>query len=262
MLFKSKDIDLIKSEFSCKRGDLTVRGLEYRKQGDALPIAIVSHGFMANRDTVKHYAIALAELGYAAFCFDFCGGCVMLGKSDGNTTDMSVLTETEDLLAVIQYAKSLPHTDETNILLMGCSQGGFVSALAAAKLGDEIKKLALFFPAFCIPDDARRGQMMFAKFDPNDIPDIIQCGPMTLGRCYVQDVIDMDPYKEILGFGGNVLIVHGTDDTLVNIDYSFRALSAYSKEKAALYGIEKAGHRFTKEQDKQATAYLLEFARL
>ena len=74
----------------------------------------------------------------------------MMGQSDGKTTDMSVLTEVSDLCTVIEYAKGLEYTDSTNILLMGCSQGGFVSALTAAKLRDEIRKLVLFYPAFCI----------------------------------------------------------------------------------------------------------------
>ena len=55
---------------------------------------------MAFQDTVRQYAILMAELGYASYCFDFCGGSVVKGKSDGKTTDMSVLTEVKDLEAV------------------------------------------------------------------------------------------------------------------------------------------------------------------
>lgn len=57
----------------------------------------------------------------------------MKGKSDGNTTDMSVLTEVKDLEAVIEYAESKTYTNSSKILLMGCSQGGFVSVITAAK---------------------------------------------------------------------------------------------------------------------------------
>ena len=44
-----------KAKFSCLRDGSTIRGYEYRPQGERLPIAIVSHGFMANLMTVKHY---------------------------------------------------------------------------------------------------------------------------------------------------------------------------------------------------------------
>ena len=107
MLFSSSPIR--RRTFSCMRGDLTIRGTEYRPNGEKLPIAIVCHGFMANQQTVRQYARVLAKTGYCAYCFDFCGGSVPLtGKSDGATTDMSVLTEVQDLEAVIRYAQSLP----------------------------------------------------------------------------------------------------------------------------------------------------------
>ena len=96
-----KSTGISKKAFECKRNDLTIRGTEYRPVGEKLPAAIVSHGFMAYQDTVRHYAQALAEMGYLSFCFDFCGGSVIKGKSDGKTTAMSVLTEVSDLEAVI-----------------------------------------------------------------------------------------------------------------------------------------------------------------
>lgn len=161
-------------------------------------IAIVCHGFMAFQDTVRHYAKLFAELGYASYCFDFCGGSVIKGKSDGKTTEMSVLTEVKDLEAGMAYVKSLPYTNACDVTLMGCSQGGFVSALVAAKQKEQIEKLVLFYPAFCIPDDAGAGKMMFAKFDPENIPEQVNCGPMKLGRCYVADVMAMDEIKKFV----------------------------------------------------------------
>ena len=158
-----KEKNKIRTEtFCCKRGELTIRGKLYRPGKEAaetekLPIAIFSHGFMANQGMMKGYAKAAAALGYAALTYDFCGGC-LVGKSDGKTTDMSVLTEVEDLLAVLAWAKGQDFADPGRIVLAGASQGGFVSALAAARLGDEVKKLVLFYPALCIPDDARKGR--------------------------------------------------------------------------------------------------------
>ena len=243
--------------FECKRGNFTIRGTEYRPIGDHLPIAIVSHGFMACQDTVRHYTKELARLGYCAYCFDFCGGSVVKGQSDGLTTEMSVLTETEDLEAVISYTQSLPHTGN-DLLLMGCSQGGFVSALVAAKHPEMVQKLVLFYPALCIPDDARAGKMMFAHFDPDNIPELIHCGPMKLGRCYPADVIDMDPYREISLYNGSVLIVHGTKDKIVPLSYSQQAQKAYTN--AALKIIQNGSHGFSGKHDKYAISHLKEFA--
>lgn len=252
-----------KSTFSCLRDGLTIRGTEYRPYGDNLPIAIVCHGFMANQKTVQHYARQLATMGYAAFTFDFNGGCVVMGKSDGKTTDMSVMTETEDLISVIEYSKGLSYTDSKNILLMGCSQGGFVSSLVAARLKEQISKLVLFYPAFCIPDDARQGKMMWARFDPENPPDIIKCGPMKLGKCYVNDVIDVDPFEEIKGYNGDVLIIHGTADKIVNTDYVDRAYKTYLDRNSGivrLQFINGGGHMFSKKHDRIAIDVLKQFA--
>ena len=244
--------------FECKRGDLAIRGTEYRPEGENLPVAIVSHGFMAWQDTVRQYAKELARMGYCAYCFDFCGGSVMKkGKSDGETTDMSVLTEVQDLEAVIEYVQSLPYTGN-ELLLMGCSQGGFVSALVAAKHPELVDKLVLFYPALCIPDDARAGKMMLAKFDPKNIPERLNCGPMKLGRCYVADVIEMDPIQEISPYRGPVLIVHGTKDSIVKLNYSRQAQRAYPNAK--LHIIEGGAHGFGKKHDTIAIAHLRRFA--
>lgn len=266
---KQKNSRIAESTFECVRNGLTIRGTEYKPEGEMLPIAIVSHGFMAFQDTVRHYARALAENGYLSYCFDFCGGSVIKGKSDGKTTEMSVLTEVEDLEVVIKYAQSRPYADPNGILLMGCSQGGFVSALTAAKHGGLVSKLVLFYPALCIPDDARAGKMMFAEFDPEHIPPIVKCGPMKLGRCYVEDVIRMDPFAEIKPFRGDVLIVHGDKDNIVDIRYAKTAYEAYTEAVSDEGGSQKRSvvfkmipngtHGFSKKADQIAVKYLLEF---
>ena len=206
---------LTKSLFECQRNGLTIRGTEYWPEGENLSIAIVSHGFMAFQDTVRH------------------------------------------------YAKGQEYTNADDILLMGCSQGGFVSALVAAKQKENIKRLILFYPALCIPDDARSGKMMFAKFDPQNIPDIIKCGPMTLGKCYPADVIDMNPFEEIKKYQRDVLIVHGTADKIVNPDYAKKAKEAYlevnENRVVKLEFIENGAHGFSKKHDVLALNAIKEF---
>ena len=262
--FKKKNTlpdGVTESVFECKNGDFYVRGTEYRPQGENLPIAIVSHGFMANQDSTRDYAKALASIGCCAYCFDFRGGSVMKNKSDGKTTEMSVMTEALDLEAVIAYTKSLDYTSDI-VFLMGCSQGGFVSAIVAARNPALAEKLILFYPALCIPDDARKGQMMFAKFDPKNIPEIINCGPMKLGRCYVADVINVDPYEIISGYTGEVLLVHGDKDKIVDVEYGIKAVEIYKEtvKKVKLHIIKGAGHGFKGKGNAEAVKLLKAFA--
>ena len=257
------------SAFECKRDGLSIRGTEYRPDGEDLPIAIVCHGFMAWQDTVRHYAIMLAEMGYAAYCFDFNGGSVMRSKSDGKTTDMSVLTEVKDLEAVIDHLRTLPYVNKDRVFLMGCSQGGFVSALVAAKNKYPIEKLCLFYPALCIPDDIRAGRMMSTKFDPNNVPDTVRCGPMKVGKCYASDVMDMDAFQEIKAYHGRVCIVHGTADKIVDVAYAKRAAEVYRSTtpetmpedmRVSLHIIEGGAHMFSKKHDVVAMEKLRAFA--
>jgi dipeptidyl aminopeptidase/acylaminoacyl peptidase len=211
---------------------------------------------MANQSTVRHYAEFLANLGWAAFTFDFCGGGLK-SSSDGEQVEMSVLTEVEDLMSVIKYVKQRKDVDTERISLMGCSQGGVVCALTAAKLKSDIERLVLFYPAFCIPDDARRGQMMFAKFDPANIPPVVSRYPMKLGDVYVKAVINMDIYEEIRGYEGPVLLVHGTKDKIVNISYARKAHEVY--KQCEYLEVEGAGHKFSKEHDQIAMDTLKKF---
>lgn len=282
-----------KRDFSCHRSCLTLRGSEYlpAECADAedflgtagtaaqdcvaegsggfggrrrLPAAIVSHGFMANSGSVRHYAKLLAEVGFAAFCFDFAGGCAVGGKSDGATTDMSVMTEVEDLSAVLDEVRSLSYVDPDNILLMGCSQGGLVTALLAARRPADVARIALFYPALCIPDDARAGKMMFARFNPHDVPETFWCGPMRLGRRYAADVMDMDPFALIPAYDGPVLIVQGSADRIVDPSYAERAFEAYGartgdRASVELKMIEGGGHGFILGCDRQAMGALLDW---
>ena len=71
LFYKKSKSDLYTERFfECRRGDLTIRGTEYKPEGENLPVAIVSHGFLVNQNTVRQYAQALAELGYAVVNVD------------------------------------------------------------------------------------------------------------------------------------------------------------------------------------------------
>ena len=131
-------MNIEKKPFTCVRGGLTIRGTLFRRSGsDRLPGAIVSHEFMANERSVAKYARVLAEEGYAAFTYDFCGGCIV-GRSDGRSRDMTVMTEVADLNAVMDAVQMHPDVAGGKLLLMGCSQGGFVSAITAALRRDDL----------------------------------------------------------------------------------------------------------------------------
>ncbi len=225
---KRKKMNIRTSDFSCINQDKTIRGVEYLPAGEKLPAVIMSHGFGGCQAEMSGWAERLAEMGLAVYTYDFCGGG--RGISDGDTADMTVLTEREDLATVLSYVQALPYTDNDRIVLWGFSQGGFVSALAAARIGEQIRGLVLIYPAFCIPDDGRAGVMPGTPgFDPDHIPEILMAGDMRVGKAYVEVSQKIDIYREIVKYRGNVLIVHGLSDAMVNYNYSVHAYRAYTE---------------------------------
>ena len=169
---------------------------------------------------------------------------------------MTVLSEKADLLAVVEGVKK--QFSPASISLLGCSQGGFVSGLLAAELGAEvIERLIMFYPAVCIPDDARKGKMIFFKFDPDNIPDVLGRFPMKLGGDYARTVIKINPYEEMKGYTGPVLLVHGTADKIVNISYARKLKEIYSD--CRYEEIDGGGHMFKGRADDQACHILRDF---
>ena len=118
-----------------------------RTQSSAL--LILSHGFGGSHTNHQDYADFFFSKGMSVFNLDFCGGGLE-SKSDGSMLEMTVLTEAEDLRAVINHFKNDPRF--TKLFLMGFSQGGFVSSYVAAKRPEDVAGLVLEFPAYVLQD--------------------------------------------------------------------------------------------------------------
>ena len=219
---------------------------------ETYPAVILSHGFGSNAESCKPYAKIFAANGYAAYAFDFRGGGAD-SRSSGATTEMSVLTEAEDLTAVLEQVRTLDYVDESRVFLWGASQGGFVSSYVAANRPDDVKALILYYPAFVLQDDAR------ARY-PNldDIPEIENLWGTELGAIYSMDAMSFDIYGVIGNYKGDVLIVHGDRDDVVPLSYSERAATVY--KSANLIVFEGGGHGFS-DRIAEAAAYSLDFLR-
>lgn len=87
--------------------DQKIYGLMYRpKKAQKAPLIIICHGFGGSHKVNLVSADIYANAGYAVCSIDFCGGSDKT-ISDGSVMEMSVITEKEDLLAVVGQENSL-----------------------------------------------------------------------------------------------------------------------------------------------------------
>lgn len=246
----------MKKKFVVLNNGLRIKGKVFLPdKSKNLPAIIISHEFGMNMLSTARYARRLYKLGYAVFIFDFCGSGA--GISDGKSINNTLVTEKEDLSCVMDYAKSLDYIDSNRITLIGCSQGGLVSALLAAERENEIEKLVLCYPALSIPDDARKGSMLGAKFTSDNLPEKFKALYVKLGRAYIESALALEPWREICSFFKPVLILHGDKDGIVPFSYAETANEKYPN--SSLVRIKGARHMFPIVGFKKAVTAICEF---
>ena len=236
-----------------KHGDRQIFGLLNRptQARKRMPLVIISHGFNGTHRFAKDYFQPLAELGYLTYAFDFpCGS--LKSRSDANTMNMSIPGEVSDLRAIVSYFRSQPYVDTDRIVLLGESQGGLISALTAAQIGQEISKLVLFYPALCIPDNwnARYPRL-------EDIPDTTRLWNVPLGRRFFEEVKTLRVFDGMAQHTRPVLIIQGDADRIVSMDDSRRAVGLYPN--ARLHVIPGAGHGFKPQERADVLTQLKAF---
>lgn len=210
-----------------------------------LPTVICCHGFGSSYKFCKNtMGMCLAKSGYQVYCFDFYGGSKR-SRSGGSMLEMSIFTEREDLDAVIDAIYALPEVDKEHLYLLGESQGGCVAGITAPQHEAQLKALLLYYPAFCIPEDA---QKKFSRVE--DIPEVSKIFKLDVGKVYNEKLLDYNIYSHIGDFTKPVLILHGDKDTVVDISYGKRAADVYPCATFKLYPGET--HGFTGKGKLQA----------
>ncbi len=110
------------------------------------PGVILVHGYGGNKDQEQPLQIAIAAYGYASLAYSV--------RGQGNSGGLSTISgdrEREDLLAVIQYFRSLASINPEKLGVAGGSQGGIHSWMAAVYRMPGIKVVA---PLIATPDFA------------------------------------------------------------------------------------------------------------
>lgn len=239
-------------EISCRIDGQRIYGVAYVPEREGrLPLVIFAHQLGYTHAAGSDYAAALASRGIGVYTFDFRGGGVD-SRSDGQVVEMSIMTEADDLEAVIDTARGWDFVDGEKIVLLGASQGGAVSAVVAARSGEKVAGLILLYPAFMIYDE------IHALFDPlEEMPERSRfLGWIDVGRRYAADIWDYDAYGEMKKYKKPVLIIQGGKDLVVDASYAQKAQKCYPDARLCMIG--RAGHGFYGRSFRESVGYIME----
>ncbi len=209
-------------------------------------LVIVSHGFTGSKEgggRAIEMGEALADIGFSTILFDF-AGC---GESDGNFTDITLSSHTNDLEAVVKWSRQNGYI---NIILTGRSFGGSTIVNYASR--DNSIKAICTWAAVARLDD------LFNKFAGQEItgpPDQLSTIHGDEGTVYLKNNFFYDLKQHNLLQASakldlqGLLIIHGSADESVPVKDAHLLYEA-APEPKQLAVIEGADHRFSNHIDQ------------
>lgn len=239
-------------EFIVANGSREIYGILYIPENEVKGAVVMSHGYNGSHTHFEREGQVLAEHGYYAYAYDFCGGSAE-GKSRGlDTTEMTLFTEKEDLIAVFDAISSLEAVEGKPVYLFGGSQGGCVSSLAASELKEKVPAMILYFPALMIPENWRETYKNL-----EEIPEVTDFWGMKLGRTFFTSMRDLSVFDRLEAYKNPVLIIYGDKDPVVPMAAMEEAVRKFGD--ARLVVLEGESHGFSPEGVEKALGYILEF---
>jgi len=192
-------------------------------------VAVLCHGYVANRCEVLGVAIELHRMGFSCLLFDFRAH----GESGGHTTTIGI-REVQDALAAVDFVArfGLP------ILLFGSSMGGAVAIMAAARderVGAVITDSAYARLRWAADTwwEAGFGRVLGKLCRP------VKYLALLLTRTRLSDA---EPIREIGKIAPRpILLIHGDRDHLVPVEHAY-ALYQEAGEPRTLWIASGSGH--------------------
>ncbi|PZE21768.1 alpha/beta hydrolase [Paenibacillus xerothermodurans] len=187
------------------------------RTGAKNPIIIIAHGFVGSRIGVDRLFIKaareLSRQGYMVLRFDH-GGC---GESTGEYGAGGLDAMIDQTRHVIDYALSIDCVDPARVVLLGHSLGGAVAVLTAAR--DKRIKSLILWSAVAHPFNDIVKIMGKQRYEH-----AVQVGSADyLGYTFKPSFFDSltrhQPLEQTRRFNGDVLVIHGTNDDVIPVDY-------------------------------------------
>lgn len=219
----------------------------------AAPLVVLAHGHAGTRQengAFTELASMLAEAGIASIRMDF-PGC---GDSTEAFTHNNITAMLQDIEAAFEFAIARPGIDKSRIGILGYSMGGRLAMLTIAN------EPAYSATALWAPVALDGGKPMLEYFGGEEQYEAVRNEALRegqvifttpwgqeqqLGEKFFDDLERSEPLEAISHYRGSLLVVHGSDDAVID-DYNGRVASqaALSTAFAELKIIRGAGHGF------------------
>ena len=224
-------------------------------------MVILVHGIASEKEEGGLYtrlAAALAGAGFDSLRFDFRGH----GQSSGNSVDMTIRGETEDLSAAVACARK----DCDAPLGILAASFGTVSTMNYLKQGGEIRTLVLWNPVLDLQHTFTRPQMPWGKalYSEEKRMEMERTGKLHIGahpygRALFDEMASHFPYRVLEGLTIPVLTIHGDRDEITSYDLSMRyGAPNTNSETLTLPGV---GHGFGAKGDQAIDASVAWFSK-
>ncbi|NGM83983.1 alpha/beta hydrolase [Paenibacillus sp. 7124] len=186
---------------------------------DRVPLAIICHGFVGSRIGVDRLFVKaareLAKDGYMVIRFDYIG----CGESSGSYGSEGLESMIAQTRTVLDYGLSCADVDPTRVTLIGHSLGGAVALLTGVR-DRRVKNLVMWSAVGYPFNDIVKivGREAYDKAVKTGSADYAGFG---FTPVYFNSLADFQPFQEADKFSGDVLLVHGTSDEVIPVDYAF-----------------------------------------
>ncbi len=208
------------------------------RDGAPGPGVVLVHGWESNRDRTLPNAQVLHAAGFHVLTFDIRGH----GANPAETLPISVGEFRDDAAAGL--ATLLARPEVTSGAFLGHSLGAVGADLAAAEAGSRCAALV----STSAPSDPRRLTRQTFRLARLPLPEPLATPLAALtSRVYVQPrghrVAELDASRALARYAGPILLVHGSDDSVVpawHLDLLARAAEAGRRERTAK-GLDAGG---------------------
>ncbi len=217
--------------------------------GELRGAVLLAHCFTCSKSLkiTRQLATGIESGGFAVLRFDFTG----LGESEGDFAETTVTTNVGDLEAASRYLSTRGFGP---CVMVGHSLGGAAVLLAAPNV-PEVQAVV----AVAAPSGADHVKHLFGDgqvesvFRDGRATVTIAGRPFQISKEFFEDLERHCTPERIAALARPLLVVHGTADTIVNIDEGEKIFDAAAQPKwfAAIPG---ANHLFSKSEQSQLAA--------